>query len=124
MKGNELHDAYGALDKVLGLGHYRPETVRRAVTATLGYIGARRLQIATYQASDGADVRRLLAALAQVEDAAIRLDGIPQKSDQAPARRSVWKEITVGVRDIKKMLRQEQELAKVAARASRSKRSA
>lgn len=122
MKGTELRVAFTALDKVTNLAHYRPETAQRAVGATLAYLGARRLLTATRGEADGALERRILQHLAGIEDAAIRLDAIPQRSDHAAEREAVWNEILVGVKAVHGLLRQEQNVARM--RADRSARTA
>lgn len=113
MRGTELRNAFVALEKVENLGHYRPETVHRAVGATLAYIGARRLLSATRNGVDGALERRLLGQLAKIEDAAIRLDAIPQRSEFADQRADVWDEIIGEVSDVWKTLKREEELARL-----------
>ncbi len=98
-KGTAHKLAVERIDHVLTLKHFRPETAHRAVGAVLTYMGARRVR-----ASCASGDRDLLDALAQIEDAAIRLDAVPQRVEFARERGEVWQEIIVDLKYVKSVL--------------------
>lgn len=116
MKGTEYRTALAGIDRVFGLSYYRPETVHRAIGGVLAYLGARRLLAATAGGPDAAGDRRLLSILAEVENAAVRLDATPQRSEQAPARAALWEDIVGGLARLKVLIDRERKVATAAAR--------
>lgn len=119
MKGTEFRNAIRQIDNVESLKYFRPETVHRAVGQVLSYVGARRLHLAQGREPEAAADRRLTQILAEVEDAAVRLDAIPQRSEYAHAREAVWNEVLDKLGLVKMLLESERAAITMAERLSK-----
>lgn len=92
-------DRYGAamlaLDRVHGLRHQRAETVFDAVTAVLGWVGARRAHAAGSGDPVQVGIRRIIGLAADLEFAASILASTPCRSETIALRREAWGEVLV-----------------------------
>lgn len=105
MKGTGYKTAVEDIDKVLALKHFRAETAQRAITSVLGYFGARRIE-QICAAGHNEDLL-VVSLLGDIEEAASRLDAIPQRTQFADARASEWAIICEGLDNIKMFLETE-----------------
>lgn len=104
LRGREYDKAVTAIDHACGLTYSRAETARKAVAATLAYIGARRIVAATRGETDAAEDRHILGLCAQIETDADSLDRIPCRTECGTERNAAWETITGRLTSVKARL--------------------